>query len=324
MKIKFNDKITMSKKKVISCRDGVQEYYGQELGLEPASKIFKVYRSPETIKKIKDAMHNLPIIHEHVEPVGDVNKSIIGGTIKSSQISIKDSITVLEHDVELDKRFLDIIKSGKIEVSLGYTADVVDHDTYDLEQVNITPHHLAIVKAGRCGDTCKFKDKRNMMEELNKAWNALSDEDKQAFLAKHGGKNKPVTDSQEFKDAMTVAFADAKTDFEKKLGEVKVKLSDEAKKAIKDETLKEHEARIKIVGKAKEILGSDYKDDGKDVKTIMTDALAKEYKDVKFEDGEIAGAFKALQVTKKQVEAYKQFGDQAKNNVWDEAQDKEI
>jgi hypothetical protein len=45
----------------------------------------------------------------------------------------------------------------------------VEHDLYDFEQVNIKPHHLAIVENGRCGNVCKFKDERKEMpDEIKK------------------------------------------------------------------------------------------------------------------------------------------------------------
>ena len=50
--VSFIDSLNTEKRTVISIRDGVQEYLGLELGLEPFDKVFKIYRSPETIRRV--------------------------------------------------------------------------------------------------------------------------------------------------------------------------------------------------------------------------------------------------------------------------------
>ena len=48
----FNDLVKTDGKTLISCRDGIQEYLGAEIGLDGDSAVYKVYRSPETIKTL--------------------------------------------------------------------------------------------------------------------------------------------------------------------------------------------------------------------------------------------------------------------------------
>jgi len=48
----------------------------------------------------------------------------------------------------------------KRQLSLGYEADLVPHSRWDFEQINIVPHHLAAVPAGRCGPLCSFIDRK--------------------------------------------------------------------------------------------------------------------------------------------------------------------
>jgi hypothetical protein len=50
------------------------------------------------------------------------------------------------------------VEEGKRELSLGYDADLVEHDKYDFEQRGIIPYHLAVVEQGRCGPRCRFID----------------------------------------------------------------------------------------------------------------------------------------------------------------------
>jgi len=78
--------------------------------------------------------------------------------MNDAAICIKSAITVSDAVVAL-------IQSGKRELSLGYTAGLREHGgEYDFEQVDIEPHHLAIVERGRCGPVCKFTDQGANME----------------------------------------------------------------------------------------------------------------------------------------------------------------
>ncbi len=166
-KIRFQDKtfaiFDAKTKKLVSCRDGVQEYIGAEISedLEPG-KTYSVYRSADTIASIKSLMDGLAITDEHIDFHDDIPDDLIVGKILTT--SLEDaaneelSSTVnLVHDTDINT---DKLSGDKKELSLGYLSDIVTHDEYDFEQTNIIPHHLAIVAAGRCGDSCKFLDNK--------------------------------------------------------------------------------------------------------------------------------------------------------------------
>lgn len=165
----FSDSVSFDSKTktVVSVRDGVQEYRGHELGLEPADKIFKFYRAPETIKSIIDSMAGLPITDDHVsldEPPAATIGKIVDGELVDFVDSETDSTVKIKNKIILDSI------PGNNELSLGYKANVIKCDKYDFEQVDIVPHHLAIVDKGRCGETCKFMDKENKSMPINKAF----------------------------------------------------------------------------------------------------------------------------------------------------------
>lgn len=165
----FSDSVVFDPetKKVVSVRDGVQEYHGRELGLEPADRIFKFYRAPETIKAIVDSMSDLPITDDHVsldEPPAITIGKVVDGELVDFVDSETDSTVKIENNIVLDSI------PGNNELSLGYKANVIPCDKYDFEQVDIVPHHLAIVRKGRCGETCKFMDKENDSMKFNKAF----------------------------------------------------------------------------------------------------------------------------------------------------------
>jgi len=58
----FADTATYSdtERTAVSIRDGVLEYLGTEIGLEPPDKVFAVYRSPATIANAAHAMKGIP------------------------------------------------------------------------------------------------------------------------------------------------------------------------------------------------------------------------------------------------------------------------
>lgn len=195
MKITFDEK----NKTVISVRDGFQEYAGIELGLQPYDKTFKVYRSPETIRNIIKDLKGIPITDGHVE-LEDIPQDKIKGYIDGSELvkyvdQNTDSTVAIKNNVKLEDNMVQLLDS-KNQLSLGYFAETLDDDTYDFEQVNIIPHHLAIVENGRCGNLCKFRDERNEMDPKD-AKNVEESESTESKATDTGSEN-PV---EETKDA---------------------------------------------------------------------------------------------------------------------------
>lgn len=153
-----------TQKTAISVRDGIIEYYGSEIGMLPADKLFRVYRSPATIANAAQAMLGIPITNDHVSvdmpvvaPIGTVNSSYMID-LKSDEYS---STVGILNTLELKSDHLGLLVTGKRELSLGYCGTLLEMPPefeYDFEQRDIEPHHLAIVEAGRCGSVCSFID----------------------------------------------------------------------------------------------------------------------------------------------------------------------
>ena len=152
-----------SEKSAVSVRDGVIDYLGIELNMEPPDRTFTVYRSPATIANTAMKMRGLPITDEHV-PL-DVSPPTEGGFVSEAEmVDAHDGNTVstiaIRNQLAISDTLLLTVEAGKRELSLGYHADLVPHDEYDFEQRNIKPHHLAAVERGRCGSMCSFIDKK--------------------------------------------------------------------------------------------------------------------------------------------------------------------
>lgn len=152
-------------KRALSCRDGILEYYGSELGIEPANQRIRVYRSPATTANAAMALAGLPVTDGHVSldappqaPVGSIKTSrMVDATVPKTQTSV-----AVENQIDLAPEALTLLADGKRELSLGYSALMLPCDgrDADLEQTEIQPHHLAIVEAGRCGALCSFVDSK--------------------------------------------------------------------------------------------------------------------------------------------------------------------
>jgi len=176
---------TPSEKTAISVRDGVIEYLGSELNVEPFDSIFTVYRSPATIANAAMKMLSIPLTYEHVsleEPAPDTGSIVERAEMvdfideeTNTKIAIKNKLILRKEDEAL------LIE--RKELSLGYFADLVKHKIYDYEQVNIIPHHLAAVKSGRCGALCSFLDKKFNKKE-NKNMKIFLDEQGEVSLEK--------------------------------------------------------------------------------------------------------------------------------------------
>ena len=187
--VAFSDSVVFdaSTKRGVSIRDGVLEYYGAELNLEPADKIFKVYRSPATIANTANLMAGIPLTEMHVDPDSEIMDSV-GRVLEAKMIDyddpVYDSKLAVENVIEVSDSMEAQLANGKRELSLGYKAMLVPHKEYDFEQKEIMPHHLAVVQAGRCGSACRFIDRKpkemgNMSKETNQPvlHKAFSDEE---------------------------------------------------------------------------------------------------------------------------------------------------
>ena len=323
-KMIFSDRIDFdSKKDAISIRDGFQEYLGIELGLQPYDKIFKIYRSPETIKSIVTKLNNLPVTDDHID-LKEIPRDKILGKIESSEIVNNNndnfnSTIAIKNKISFEKNMIQLL-DRKNQLSLGYFAELKEHDLYDFEQVNITPHHLAIVEKGRCGDTCKFNDKEiEMPEDIKKKNEETKDEEVK--------KDNPEKKEDTKKDAKV---EDEKED-KKSESDTKKETKDEAISAdkiekvdfkdtqeFKDAVMQYGNDRADIILKAKTFLGDNFEFSDKDNLTIMREVLAKEV-DGEFKDEEVAVAFKML----KKMKDYSNFAD-SQANEWDKIKDKEI
>jgi len=333
----FADKVSLNieDRTAVSVRDGVLEYYGAELGLEPAEAIFRVYRSPATIANAAYCMVGIPLTDEHVGL--DSTAPNTGSYVKSAEVVDQvDELTASRLAVK-NKLFVTDVMSETVksrnQLSLGYSADLIPHNEYDFEQVNIIPHHLAAVENGRCGPLCCFLDrkpkivtKKDESMKLNKVFldaeGAVSLEQivEIATGLPEAIKKVPLDKLQELMPAMQDIMSYSKEqgaipeeesemeDMDKEEEDMDKKEEDKA--AFEDAVAKEAETKARkfadaevkryarVVNKAKHFLDDSYDFTDKTANQVMRDALATQGTE-HFEDNELDVAFKLLRTSSK-------------------------
>lgn len=342
-RIKYNG----TTKTAVSVRDGVQEYLGAEIGMEPPNKTFTVYRSPATIANAAAKMAGIPLTDEHVDLSGPP-KNPVGTVASASMVDLVDKsigcTLAVENKIEVSDAMLKDIESGKRELSLGYRAELVAHDHYDFEQRNIEPHHLAVVDRGRCGAHCSFKDQRiNMetekvadagptMEQIVEIASGLPEFIKKLTpeqLAevmpmlesiKGVAKAAETSTDEELKEPEAPKVATDEVPEVAKVADEDVKKDVTDSAMFKDALASAVEAHTGVIEKARDFVDCAYQFRGKTTAQIMRDALAAEYGKQKFVDDELSVAFKLL---KKSASSLQNFGDSAKD-PFDSLMNKEI
>ena len=159
-------------------RTGTQEYLPEELGLAPGSFLIPVERpedevfSPETMASFE----GMPVTNDH--PPDGVDVSNIRALQKGHAHNVRrgsgeESDLLLADLIITDPVLIDLIFSGKREISCGYTYELCQENGQYIQR-KIRGNHVAIVDAGRAGSRVSIKDhqperrKPDMKKSLSK------------------------------------------------------------------------------------------------------------------------------------------------------------
>lgn len=152
-------------------RTGVQDYRAIDLGVTDGDpmRMVKVYRSADEVFNADSmaSFENKPITDDHPQEAvtADNWKTLAVGFARNIR---RDGDFMVADLVITDKKAIDAVASGKVQLSNGYLCDyefkagkTADGIEYDAVQKNIRGNHVALVDAARCGPVCRVSDSTN-------------------------------------------------------------------------------------------------------------------------------------------------------------------
>lgn len=147
-------------------RTGIQLYRGSEVGLAD-NRIVKIYRPEDQVfdEKSMATFAHKPLTNDHPpEAVTSKNWSKYAKGQIGDEIA-RDGDYIRVPMVLMDQATIDDFKSGKAELSVGYTCDLdmtpgvtPSGEKYDGMQKDIRVNHTAFVDAARAGHMARFGD----------------------------------------------------------------------------------------------------------------------------------------------------------------------
>ena len=152
---------------------GIYEYYGSEIDAPNPNKLYRVLRSPESLKQAIEKFKGVPIVNDHTM-IGDgqtpPEKKGIDGAI-GDDVYFKDN-TVFANIRLYTNRIKDLIAKGKKELSVGYWSQYEfikgtwNGKPYDAIQHIVGGNHLALVDEGRMGSSVAVLDHKPKFKPL--------------------------------------------------------------------------------------------------------------------------------------------------------------
>lgn len=187
-------------------------YLGSEIGAPEPERVYRVFRSPETLEAAAASFQLLPIIDQH-EVLGQLGTStddrppagVVGEQVRYEHPYLRANLKIFS-----DRLKQKILRKELVELSPAYSAEwhleagEYEGEAYDAIQVIRAGNHLALVDTGRTGSDVAVLDHapRNFaldarrveivdLEAILAAIAALSDEDREQLKASLTGDEKP-------------------------------------------------------------------------------------------------------------------------------------
>lgn len=175
-------------------RIGAMQYLGEEIGRQ-SGKVYDVYVDESELfnDATMKSFEGVSVTVEHPTEM-EVNahnwKELAVGHVSNVR---RDGDFLIGDVVVNDSKAIKIVQDGKIEVSCGYDAELIEHEG-KIKKVDIIGNHLAVVDEGRCGEKCKLGDgKPSIMSTLIKK---LFGDKKSKAKVKLGDAKKRLVDAE--------------------------------------------------------------------------------------------------------------------------------
>lgn len=167
---KISDNMTRTPEDFLIClnvpigRTGIQEYLGQELGLE-YGKCYEVIREENEVFSVAAmaSFEGKPFTDEH-PPDGVTPEnaaSCVKGTVREVRRGKGEQQDLLLADIVVyDRDVIRQIENGKREISCGYQCVYEQIAGNQYKQTGIIGNHVALVQQGRAGERVSIKDSK--------------------------------------------------------------------------------------------------------------------------------------------------------------------
>lgn len=259
-----------------TARVGVQQYLGIEVG-KPEMSIVNVYRDEREVfsKASLDTFSKIPITNDHPAEMVTANnwRDLAVGTTGDEVLRDGEFLKI---GLKItDAATVKAIQSGKRELSVGYTTDLIwedgtaaDGTPYQAKQASIRANHIAVVDRGRAGSEVRIGDGAGDGASAPKQWGAtpvITDADTKEGLMADNLRTVMV-------DGLSVSVTDQGAQAIEKL----TKDRDTAKQALSDAATKHAEA---LAAKDAEIAKKDAEIDATKAKILSDADLDKRVQD---------------------------------------------
>tara|TARA_R110000764_G_scaffold47124_4_gene105522 strand:- start:7887 stop:8996 length:1110 start_codon:yes stop_codon:yes gene_type:complete len=153
-------------------RTGSQQYSAGSLGLigKDASEMITVFRDEADVfdSKSMSSFRSAPVTIGHPRFADGSPKNVTSENAQELQVGTLEGTPVRDEDtltgtlVIARQDAIDMIDGGTVELSAGYTCDLIVNDEGEIYQRNIRANHIAIVDKGRAGSSCRIADEEEM------------------------------------------------------------------------------------------------------------------------------------------------------------------
>lgn len=175
IKIPSKRKYTDSGMLIVPCafaRTGTQLYTADSLGLEGGNKIIEVHRTEDQVfdSESMESFRSIPVTDKHPTNKGGDPISVTSKNSKDLQVGSLEGVPTRDEDlltgtlIISDQEAINTVEEGTVELSAGYTCDVIEKDG-KYYQTNIRANHIAIVERGRAGSSCRLSDEELKLDE---------------------------------------------------------------------------------------------------------------------------------------------------------------
>lgn len=314
-------------------RSGIQIYTGDELGI-PDMDTVRVYRSPDEVfsRDSLQSFSHAPVTINHPPVLVDSDnwKDYAAGEVSTE--ALRDGEFIALPLILKDKAAIDAANSGMVELSAGYTAEIVMQDgvtesgeQYDAIQKNIRINHLALVDKARAGSQARIGDTAEQWgaaPQITKPKEEVKMTDMKTVVIGDKAVQVAAADA----DTITKLIADHKAaidDKDEAIGTLKAECADANAKVLDADAIEALvQSRIAVIDKARTMV-ADYDAAGKSVEDIRREVVKSIHGDEAaaetVTDAEIKGIFDFATVKPADDKMRKALGDAKTNEAdpWD-------